>query len=318
MKKLFISFLIIISFFPVSVFAQAQMENAGFENWENVNGNIEEPVKWNSLKTAENLTDVAPVVYDKSTDAHSGDYSLHLFNLKVFGTVANGMMTSGRVHIEMDKTKAYTYTDTSLWAYHMRLSGRPDSVVGWFKYIPQEGDIGMINFDLHLGYYRKPARPEDSLNLVGAALFETPDTAVKTWTRFSVPFKYFKADTLPEYIHVVISSGNSFDAKEGSEMWLDDMELIYNTGNTTAVRRPPAPQGELQSWFSAGVLNIILRKSGNQTYRLSVIDMTGRVLYNGHIASNGRKQLNLNAEKGIYIVHISNKKETSVKKVFAE
>ncbi len=291
------------------------MENAGFEQWESVNGSIEEPVKWSSLKTADALTDVAPVVYDKSTDAHSGDYSLHLFNIKTFSTVANGIMTTGRIHSDLNKENAYTYTDTSEWAWHMNLTGRPDSVTGWYKYKSVDGDLGTINFDLHIGYYRKPARPEDSLNLVGSATFSTGDSTVTAWTRFSIPFTYFKEDTLPQYILVTISSGNGFNAKEGSEMWVDDLELVYNPGNTTAVPQRRTPPGRLLTWNEGDRLTVLLEQPGFAPAYYALYDLTGRVVVEGMLTPSQRTTLPAQLQKGIYILRVTHQGDPYIRKV---
>jgi hypothetical protein len=307
---------------PAGLFAQAQLENGGFERWDTLaydednNILIVEPVKWSSLKTADNLSDVAPDVCSLSEDAHSGNYSVHLFNLSSFGTVANGILTSGRVHAEIEKEKAYTFTDLENWQWHMRLSGRPDSVAGWYKYTSADGDFGTFDFILHRDYFRKPARAEDSTRMVGSAYFETPDSDVSEWTRFCVPFHYFKEDTLPEYILVTISSGNNYNAKEGSELWVDDLEMIYNDGNTTAVPKHTVSSGDLESWYTGGVLNILLKKSGNQSYHLSVSDMTGRTVYTGLLEANAPKQIPLRTTDGIYIIRVSSHSEVFTKKVF--
>ncbi len=307
---------------PAGLFAQAQLENAGFEKWDTLaydednNILIVEPVKWSSLKTADNLSDVAPDVCRLSEDAHSGDYSVHLVNMSSFGTVANGILTCGRVHAEIDKEKAYTFTDPDNWQWHMRLSGRPDSIAGWYKYTSADGDFGTFNFSLHTGYFRKPARAEDSLNLVGSAYFETPASSVTGWTRFCVPVQYFKEDVAPEFILTTISSGNNYNAKEGSELWVDDLEMIYNEGNTTAVPTHPVSSGDLKSWYSGGVLNLLLNKPGNQTYHLSVSDMTGRTVYTGVLEANDPKQISLKTTEGIYIIRVSNPSEVFTKKVF--
>jgi len=306
---------------PADLFAQAQLENAGFEKWDTLaydednNILIVEPVKWSSLKTADNMAEMAPNVCFMSEDAHSGNYSVHLMNKSSFGTVANGILTCGRIHAEVEKEKAYSYTDTNDYSWHMYLSGRPDSVAGWYKYTSADGDFGTFNFDLHRNFYKKPATAEDSTNLVGSALFETPAAQVTEWTRFCVPFTYYW-DTVPKYILVTISSGNSYNAKAGSELWVDDLEMIYNDGNTTSVKKKPAPEGMLKSWYSQGFLNIRFSSSGNHSYQLSVMDMTGRTVYTGMLSSNNRQQIPLNVQQGIYVVRVSGKREVYSKKVF--
>ena len=83
-------------------FSQTQIDNAGFENWENAGTTVDEPTEWSSIKTSDDATlnGFAPVVWGQSSDAHSGDYSLELINVSTFGVVANGTVTNGRVHAD--------------------------------------------------------------------------------------------------------------------------------------------------------------------------------------------------------------------------
>lgn len=61
------------------VFGQTQIENGGFEGaWEDVSGTEDEPTQWSSLKSADALAALAPIVLFKSTDAHSGAFSVRL------------------------------------------------------------------------------------------------------------------------------------------------------------------------------------------------------------------------------------------------
>ena len=100
-----------------------QPENFSFEEWEMVGfeNQFPEPVNWSSLKTSEpeNLANVSPEVMFKSTDAHSGSFSVHLISKSVFGIVANGIITNGRIHADFDPAAGFTYTDpddaTGVW-----------------------------------------------------------------------------------------------------------------------------------------------------------------------------------------------------------
>ena len=95
--------LLFVVFLSAMASAQTQLENPGFELWEDIlvsdPDTIREPIDWSSLKTSDDptLSSLAPVVLTRSQDAHTGDYSLELTNVKSF-IVANGLATNGRVH----------------------------------------------------------------------------------------------------------------------------------------------------------------------------------------------------------------------------
>mgnify|MGYP001554473288 CR=1 FL=1 len=58
-----------------SLYAQQQFDNPGFEEWDDAGTVIDEPVNWSSIKTGDGgtiINDAAPVVWEQSTDAHSG------------------------------------------------------------------------------------------------------------------------------------------------------------------------------------------------------------------------------------------------------
>ena len=78
---------IILGFVQIQVlfFFSQQLDNNGFENWEDIGTSIEEPIDWSSTKTSDNpsLNGFAPQVIERSSDAHSGSYSAKLTNKNV-------------------------------------------------------------------------------------------------------------------------------------------------------------------------------------------------------------------------------------------
>ncbi len=235
--KTFLLFLVCL-IFQGWVFAQQQIENAGFEDWEYVNLPEYEPTEWSSIKTSDNpvTNQSAPQVWEQSTDAHSGNYSIKLTNVEPFaGIVATGTLTNGRVHATFnpDSGYVYTYPDSAQW--HTVFTNRPDSLVGWYRYYPASNDHGGVRAILHSG---SGALPEHGThgNWIADANFMMSDKTIDTWTRFSVPFTYL-ADNNPEYLLIVIKAGNGTDAIKGSYGLFDDLELVYKdqgvTDNTT-------------------------------------------------------------------------------------
>lgn len=243
MKKFLLFILSVV--ISITGISQAQLENPGFEaGWENgadVSGSEDEPIDWSSLKSADALSTLAPIVAFKETSGpHSGTYCIRLENVSSFGVVANGLLTNGRVHADFDPELGYVFTNTSDTKWNTPFTDRPDSLVGWFKYSPATGDQGKIEVITHTtaATGQLPASSYPMGHWVSRARYDVT-TSTGTWTRFSVPFTYY-TNGAPQYILAVLSSGDSTQAVDGSLMWVDDLELIYNplTVNVT----PPATQ----------------------------------------------------------------------------
>jgi len=221
-KLLFVLFAIA---FSITANSQQQPENPGFEIWEDVGLNEPEPYDWSSIKTADALGGFAPYVWAQSTDVHTGSYSVKLYNVYVFlaGIVAAGTLTSGQIHADFNPDLGYAFTNESDSQWNMPLTQKPDSVVIWAKFFPQGGDTAAVKALLHTGYAQIPDPTFG--NWISLAQINIPDETT-TWTRFSAPFNYFNGNA-PEYILFVLSAGGAV-ATEDSEVYFDDVELIYN------------------------------------------------------------------------------------------
>ncbi|MBE9480120.1 MAG: hypothetical protein IMY69_00325 [Bacteroidetes bacterium] len=231
MKKSLLLFMIILGFIYCS-FGQNIIENPGFELWEDAGASVDEPVDWNSIQTSDAdfmIRNFAPVVLNRSTDAYRGKYSLQLINKSAAGTVDPGLTTNGRIHAVMDREKGYIYTDTADSRWNTPFTARPDSIVGWYKCFPKEGDNGKVQVVIHTGM-ASISENNSKKNWIGTAQFLLPSSEVSSWTRFSTPFTYFNSNT-PEYILIILTSGNGLKAVDGSEAYFDALELKFNSGN---------------------------------------------------------------------------------------
>ncbi len=300
----------------MGVYAQSQLENPGFESWEDVNLPEEEPVDWSSIKTSPSsiLNNSAPIIWWKSTDAHTGNYSVKLKNIYValIGTVATGTITNGRVHSSLDPDEQYIYTDVADNRWHATFTTRPDSVVGWYKFYPRENDSAQIKVLLHRGATQIPEEgiPE---NWVGMAFFRSdPDTADE-WTRFSVPFEYYNEDD-PEYALAIISSGNGYYPKEESILYIDDIEMIHNI-----------PVGITENEMEP--IEIFIDRTGNLRLKgaaltdfdmIRIFDMAGRAVWSSGTVSETLNLTAANLKCGIYLISLENSKQRFVQKVFVE
>jgi len=290
-------FLVVINLPFFHLNAQTQFENPGFEQWEAIDiGPVPEPVNWSSLRTALplNLAQVSPAVWDSSTDAHSGNYSLYLINKSAFNIVATGTMTNGRIFANLNPDKAYTFTDPNDSRWNTPLPHRPDSVTGWFKCKPSEGDFATVKAIL---YTDSISVPGDTTNWIAVAYFTSPLSDINSWTRFSVPFNYYKPD-IPGYILIILTSGNGTSAIAESEAWFDDLELIYNDG--TAVNE--IKDNDLKVYASHKTVTVFITGNSRHNIHLQVMDLTGKPVYTTDFNSGQKEQFDLNVPEGIYIV----------------
>jgi hypothetical protein len=301
MNKQLITSLFLIQISILSINAQDQIENADFENWENIGSSDEEPNDWSSIKSSDNafLSNTAPQVIFRSNDSHSGSYSLKLKNETIFGIVANGIATTGRVHAETNPNNAYVYTDQNDSDYNQNFTDKPDSLTGWYKYSPQGNDKGDIQVLLHSGYTEMPTN--DQSNWIGIAKKEFSGTN-SSWMRFSTPFNYLN-NTTPSYIISVVSSGDSTIAIDGSELLIDDLALVYNSNNNVNVFSNVI--SNIKIWYYD---NVIYFENMNikDTYLLKIYDLTGKNIISKNVNS-GESNFNLyDLKKGIYIAELNN------------
>jgi hypothetical protein len=291
--------LLIILFFSVSISLIAQQpENYSFEEWEMVGFQNEfpEPVNWSSLKTTDpdNLGNLAPEVLFKSTDAHSGSFSVHLINKPVFGLVANGIVTNGRLHGNFNPELGYTYTDPDDSQWNTPFTERPDSIVGYYKYIPADNDIAVVEAVLHIGATTIPN--PDSANWVGSAKANLSSENVTVWTRFSIPFVYY-SDLDPEFILITLSAGNGHNAVAGSEAWFDDIELVYNIDGIDE----KVAGNQLNAYgYENTIVADLTRISNGTSFELSVYDLTGKLINRRSMESGFKYEIN-DFQSGLYI-----------------
>ncbi|MEM6345836.1 MAG: PCMD domain-containing protein [Bacteroidota bacterium] len=225
----------IISFFTLfccllSLSAQTEVPNGGFENWDNVGNNDEEPQNWSANKTGGGLASLAPqTCFRESNNPYAGNYCIKVETDSYFGAVVNGAATTGRIEApNTNPANGYLRTIRSDVDFNYPFSGRPDSLVGYFRYNSENGDQGKVEVFLHGDYdVENPDQGGSAPFMIGTATFLTPSANVDTWTRFSVPFSYTSPDTPLYFLAVVSASVVAGGGEVGSALWVDELETIY-------------------------------------------------------------------------------------------
>lgn len=240
MKKIFTTLFLAMGAFA---FGQTQIANAGFENWGGnpSPGVANEPNNWYSNESGSSTAQLGPQTCFKETSGvHTGTACVRVENktVPIIGTIVNGNVTTGVVNAPTtNKINGYIGTinySSSSDVRRMTFTGRPDSLVGWYKYTSGgTGETGKVTAILHNNQYFDPETPttyhaDPTSDKIARATFFTPTGTNGTWTRFSVPFVYTSSSS-PAYIMVnITSSANQTTTYGGSKMWIDDLQAIYN------------------------------------------------------------------------------------------
>lgn len=234
MKKTLLILSIVCSI--TSANAQGQFGNSDMELWDNIGSATEEPQNWNGIKTASGngtLISFAPQAILRSTDTHTGSgFSAELTANSVFGVVANGTMTCGRLNVG-SATAAdpsnYSWSKTGDTDFSESLTDMPDSIVWWAKFTSTNAtDSARMKATLHDDYdYRDPEDATSPLHIVATAVKNYKSTG--GWVRMSAPFDYSGPLTTNTYILVTFTTNKTpGGGTDGDVVLIDDVELIYN------------------------------------------------------------------------------------------
>ena len=289
---------IIFALFMINKTEAQQLENSGFEQWENVGTGEEEPLSWSSTKTSDNssLNALAPQVISRTTDAHTGSYAAKLINknVPIVNVVANGIVTNGIIHTTTNPQDSYVYTDVNSSNHSQPFTSYPDSIVGWYKYTPQGNDLGNIQVLLHASYGQLPI--DASTSVIALADFDF--SANSNWTRFSIPFVYYPTINMPAYILCNISAGDSTLAVANSELKIDDLELIYNSTLIT---------NETNNSLKVTYINDFLQFSNiTKKMNYTIFNTQGQIVNMG-IIDRYNRIINMPLKSGIYFISAQSK-----------
>lgn len=297
----------------VSSFGQGQFENADFELWENIGSATEEPENWSGIKTASGngtLISFAPQAITRSTDTPSGSgYSVQLESNTVFGTVANGTVTCGRLNVgsaTASDPSNYSYTDTGDAAWSQALTDTPDSIVWWAKFTAADtvaADSARMKATLHDDYnYQDPEDATSSMHVVATAVKNYPHTGM--WVRYSAPFDYSGPLSNNTYILVTFTTNKTPGGGSGGDVVLiDDVELIYNQSNIGI------EENDAEDVVVAmdNVNNqLVVKSASDLSGNYTIVNSAGQIVQEGQLAA----KIAFEAESGVYFLHIEGAKSS--------
>ncbi len=221
-----------------------QLANRGFEYWHPSAGDYVEPNGWHSFESATgDLAALAGHHMTKCDDAHSGSASARVFSTSIFGIVANGTMTTGRLnagsiaaadvsnnaYIDMSKTDLDGNGDH----FYTPMYSCPDSIALWVKFkqgTPQaDNPYATLSAVITDGTYYQDPEDKEYDNVVAKAKCNTIAQTDGAWVRVVAPFEYTGNGVSPKAILVTMSTNaNPGKGSGGDELLVDDTELVYN------------------------------------------------------------------------------------------
>lgn len=233
--------------------AQYQVQNSGFEEWESVAYNKitgEEPIHWNSFITGTGglkSTACKESQLEKSEDTRPGSkgtYSAKISDKNVTIAVAQGNMTTGCINmgsttpsnagksaaaniagrekesIFRNQTGNYNYTETSKDDFNQKFTGLPDAMYVWVKFVSTNSAFkAKATTVLHTaGYYQDPEpNAKDCEGKVVASAtnvnIEANYTLNNGWQDLTIPFDYKMTDGTKPAYALVSFSTNATPGK---------------------------------------------------------------------------------------------------------
>ena len=228
-----------------------QIANQGFEAWHTSTEGFIEPNAWHSFESATgDLAALAGNHIAKSDDAHSGEASARIFATSIFGIIANGTMTTGRMNagaISATDPANHAYLDMSMTdvdgngdPFYTPLYAVPDSIVAWVKFSQgtPNADHPYASISAVITDGTRYQDPEDKeyTNVVARAKDNKIATTNGQWVRIAVPFVYAADKNLVDPKAVLVTVSTNADPGQGSgddELLIDDVEFIYNAKVTS-------------------------------------------------------------------------------------
>ena len=219
-----------------------QLPNPGFEQWD-ATSLTAEPTHWNSFATADGSWAWAassPHHYHRNggRPGTTGSSYLTIYSTSVMNIVANGNMTTGRIHIGSTSTTStdnYNYTQRTNNDHCQPFHGTPDSMYVWVSfYAASATSQAQVKAVVHCDNNFQSPNHENNPALfrgIADATFTRTTTSPSTmqWQQMKVPFTY-NVNTLP-VSYILINLTTNHVAASGSandSLSIDDIEFIYS------------------------------------------------------------------------------------------
>ena len=325
MKKFF---LLLLALIPGMIFAQLQLPNGGFENWDD----NEEPSNWNTFLTAkcdlnqgsitETLCNQAmQIKHCKATDVRpgsEGQYSCCLFAKQIqvaaVKVTANGNITTGQIRIGSAKTSSlenYNISRTHNKDLSQPFTGRPDSIRFWARFsCPDTLQEARMSTLIHGNYDVRDPESTDSANCA-AQLMATArlnfTRGTQEWTEYTVPFTYHNKSVQPAYVLITFTTNAIPGAGSGKDsLFIDDIEFVYV--DHTGLDEYEVRQSQLSVYPNPATDHITVSFPNMQNGKLFIYNIVGEQIMSRELADETSNISVAGLAKGIYMVRVTDDK----------
>ncbi|MGE3825859.1 MAG: T9SS type A sorting domain-containing protein, partial [Bacteroidia bacterium] len=245
MIKQLLSITTITAFAVFTATAQNAIPNANFESWT---GN--DAASWDNLNDIPLSLGVGSCV--KATapaDIHGGSAAIILTTKSILSNIAPGTAATGTIDFNTQQV-------TGGVSFNLL----PDSLTGWYKYIPAGNDAGNI-----VGILFNANR-----DTIAVATF-FPAGTVSTYTYFKTAFTYRLSETPTEALFVLASNGRT-GGVANTKLYVDDLGLVYNP----TVGVDEASADKIAVYPNPVSENLFVNMAGVQGANVSIFDITGK------------------------------------------
>jgi hypothetical protein len=304
MKKI----ITIVAALGMSVAAQAQIPNPGFENWTTV-GSYEIPDNWGTM----NHTTATYSVYTatKATPGSPGASYLKLTSKTTGTSVTNGIAVSGKLDtVNMLPKSGFAFTQ------------RPASFSGKWQHMiygSSQGSVKVITTK-----WNSMMNMRDTI----AHAEQTLGGMVMNWANFSMNLMYMDSLNYPDSCIIVLQSSGS-NPTNNDYLWVDNLAftgtvaVVTNTTSTVGIKENQNSQQHLLLFPNPTGESVQVAFSLTQSQNISIemYDASGKVVYSRtKLLSGDTKELIdvKDLPKGAYVVKVSGKEISETKKIIIE
>ena len=223
---------ILFTFLFTGVFAQQQVPNGDFENWETHALGFDFPTGWDTPNTDLYPADTLNVRL--SNDAAHGSFSALLETILVASVfVTPGALTLGDFLVDYA-------TNTATFEGGIPFTDRPLALKGSIKNYPAANDSSMVT--VLFTKYSTTKGQRDTIGFGTKSFSETLDN----WTNFSIPIYFADTVSIPDTMNIIVISSNITLPINGGHMFIDNLAFEYpagiaDIGNTVETNLFPNP-----------------------------------------------------------------------------
>jgi len=303
-----------ITFLSISFIKAQQINNSGFEDWQNLGAATEKPVSWNGFKNASGNYAYFVGQQIKRSSVHrpgsSGQYSILTWAKEInigFIIVANGSFSTGQFNVgSMTPADPSNYTVTHMANpdFYQVLNANPDSIAFWVKFKPisASGDSARCSTIIHDAYdFKDPEDANSTPHKVAEAIINFPSTG-GSWIRIAKAFDYCGPASDPQYIMATFATNKTPAVGHGGDsLYIDDVELIYND---VAVK-PVSFENSLVYFFNNSIITK-MQENINSNALMQVFNINGQLVGNYSLQNKTNNTFSVNIPSGVYIYRIIN------------